>query len=133
MHGRVIVVGKWLERIWHEWQHALVLIERKPIKQFVLAGDIPIEFAEHLSFAEGRGYDSCERFEGRTGYHWINQILLIALTINVEEELVFNNWTTQAAAELIALKRIVRCGRKVSIQALIAEEIEAFSVEVIRP
>ena len=66
--------------------------------------------------------------EGTLGKDWVDQVLLSALGIHEEKQLVVNDGATKADAVLVSLKRAGRSSGQRRVQALVAEVIEAFAV-----
>lgn len=118
--ARVIHIRERLERVGDKWEHALVLVKRKTIEDFVAAG-LPIQTSHSLSFTEGRVEVSGEVGEVSSGENGIDQVLLVALSVKEKEKFVLDDGAAQAAAKLVALKRIRGVAGQSGIERLVTK------------
>src|SRR5690348_5771573 len=98
----------------------------------VLCG-LPIQTAERYCLPERRVKSAREILEWRGILHRYENILLRALDIREEEQLVFQNVAAQAPSELISLVRRRQRGRvrDVGPEPGIADQVEHFAVILI--
>src|ERR1700678_1825695 len=94
--------------------------------------EVVIDFAQKVAFAERlaeAAAQTCERGAGQTDR--CKAILLGALTVGEEEQLVFDDGSAHVATELLALEWIVIAAGCVGCEAVVANEAERLAVEVI--
>src|SRR2546423_209575 len=94
--GRVVNVSKWLEGFDHP-----VLLIRESIKGVIVVVDLPVKFGDPIGIAKGRAETARQAGEWISGGHLVEKVLLDALRIHKEEQLVLQDGAAQPAAKLI--------------------------------
>src|SRR5580692_4758622 len=103
------------------------------VKRLGAVAEVVIDFAQEVAFAERlaeAAAQTCERGAGQTDRR--KPILLSALTVGEEEQLVLDDRPAHAATELLTLEWIVMAARCVGCEAVIADETERFAVKGVR-
>src|SRR5262245_12705952 len=126
MYGRMVYVGKRLKAVGDETSHIAVLLIGKPVEHVVVIVDSPIQLADSLRVAEGRIEAAIKRCKRTLVGDRGELVLLQALGIQKEEELVPDDWPTQVAAEIVALE-----SAHVRGNILVAKQIEAFTMPLV--
>ena len=94
VRGRIVDVGKWLESIGHERFHGPVLFVGEAIEGVIVVADLPIELGNAIGITKWRAEPAGETREWRARGYLIEEVLLDALGIHKEEQLVLDDGST---------------------------------------
>src|SRR5450755_4390699 len=100
------------------------------VKRLGAVAEVVIDFAQEVAFAERLGEAPAQTRKRRTGQADCRKpILLGALTVGEEEQLVLDHRPAHAATELLALEWIIMAGGRVGCEAVVADETECLTVK----
>src|ERR1700722_481053 len=111
-----------------------VLEVRVTVESLRAVAEVVIDFSQEIAFAERlteTAAQICKRRAGQTDRR--KPILLGALTVKKEEQLVLDDGSAHVSPELLALKRIVVPAGCVGFETVVANESERLAVKTVSP